>query len=144
MHRLTPLTLMLAGCVSWGNLPEQDNHWLDGDLWAPSQAVASTHGVYVPLTQAGGVALVTQAQGGSAQRVDIGEGRVTQLSVAPNQETVVAFVERYTCDYEGDDKPPELVQDCDDLVAETELSVLDGTKIFLTSAGSPPVRSVEQ
>jgi hypothetical protein len=96
--------------------------------------VASNHGVYVPLTRSGALALVSNQGQGSAVRVDIGEGRVAELSVAPDNETVVAFSERYACDHEGDGKAPTELEDCDSdsVVVTTELNVVAGAKIAST------------
>ena len=124
--------LALTACAGWNNLPSQDNTSLDKPLWNPAGVVPSEHGVYVPLTESGGLALVTaEGPNGTADRIDLGEGRLTRLTASPSGDTLVAFVERVMCDYSGDDKPPNLVDDCpeDDRIVTTELDVVRGKKV---------------
>ncbi|MBT3222054.1 MAG: hypothetical protein HN348_23520, partial [Proteobacteria bacterium] len=124
------LLALLAGC-GWNNLPQQDTHYLDDELWDPNGVVPTEDGLYVPLPLAGGVALVPQS--GEATRIDIGEGNITRLTPSPDDKTIIAILERYTCD-EDDPKLARKIKvpdDCDaeDLVVHTELNVISNGEI---------------
>lgn len=121
------LPLLLASCNGWNNLPNQGYWDIEDTLWDLDNVVPSRAGLYVPLTASGGLALVRHTDGGSYAPVDIGEGELSYLTVAPDGDTVVAFVDRYSCLYGGDGNAPEIVNDCDadDLAIESELNVIE-------------------
>lgn len=123
--RRAALFALLAGCISWDNLPDQGTLTLD-PLWDPTGAVATEDGLYVPLTHSGGLALL--GPGRDPKRVDIGEGRLTRLLAAPDGVTVVAFVETYTCSPEDprDARGVDTPEDCPGgaLEVQTQLSVV--------------------
>lgn len=127
----TPWLLLLLGACSWNRLPQQSNQYLDEPLWDAAAAVPTVDGLYVPLPHAGGLALVPQQ--GDPSRVDLGEGRLTQLAASPDGERVIAFVERYRCqpDDPHDARGVRLPEDCPDdaLLTETQLSVVAGGKV---------------
>lgn len=134
--RLLPL-LAMAACAGWANLPDGQSTSISEPLWDAAKAVGTQHGVYVPLPYSGGLALVTpKGNGGSATRLDLGEGRLFRLAANPDGDTLLAFIERTVCDYEGDDKPPTLVDDCatDDRERSTEIAVIRGNKVEDTVA----------
>ena len=138
MLRSTPrhlawlLPLVASACSPWTNLPDQSDWYFEGELWDVDGPVASRAGLYVPLPLSGGLALVRHTDGGSYDAVDLGEGRLSFLTVAPDGDTVVAFVDRYRCLYDGDNNAPETVDECssDDLAIESELNVIaDGSVV---------------
>lgn len=122
--RFLPL-LALVGC-GW-NLPDQSRTYID-PLWDPSGVITTADGLYGMLPHAGGLVLLKS--GAPAERVDIGEGRVTALSVAPDggPATIAAVVERYRCD--TDDKKEtrgvKTLADCasDDLKVLNEIDLV--------------------
>lgn len=128
--------LMLAigatiGCASFDNLPSQTYVELGEELWDAQGAVSRSDGLYVRLPRAGGlVRLDPNAKQNTTTSVRIGKGKVTRLSAAPDGDTLVAFVERYRCDNDGE-YDVDNVDDCyDDLVVETEIDVIrDGDVI---------------
>lgn len=124
------LGAVLAGCAGWNNLPNQEEIFAFDALWDPHNALPTADGLYVRLPSAGGLALLQK--NGTSQRVELGEGRVQRVTVAPDGETVVAFVDRYTCEpRDPDDKPPRLADDCarDQLTVAREIVVIRDGKL---------------
>lgn len=118
---------LATGCAPFGNFPEQSNTTLPGGaLWDPNSLVATTDGLYVMLPHSGG-AVVLSAKDGSSKSVDIGEGRITRFEPAPDGKTVVAFVERYTCD--GDEVPVDECTGENRLETTSELAILADGKV---------------
>ncbi|MFT4625952.1 MAG: hypothetical protein ACI8PZ_004623 [Myxococcota bacterium] len=134
MRASVALTLALVGCAGWGNLPTQSDTNINDRLWDPSGAVARVDGVYLPLPHAGGLVRLDAGNKNTPYvLIDIGEGRVTSVSPAPDGETLVAFVERYRCT-ELDDRDKEVVnvEDClggNALEIRTELSIVRDGKV---------------
>lgn len=130
MKRISPLlfTLLTASC-GWNYLPSQSTVTLyDQVLWNPYGAVPTLDGLYVSLPRTGQVALLSPGKTPDSRLVAVGEGRIVNLSAAPDQRTVLAFVERYRCE---PDDPKDLrwiheVQDCPDgdLRVETEVDLI--------------------
>jgi len=122
--RANPLVLLglLAGC-GWNNLPDQDYVYLDVPLWDPVRAVPTADGLYLQLPNSGGLTLVRGD--GTTEAVDLGDGRVTETSVAPDDATVVAFVLREQCIADDED-------DCADIERTRELVVLDDGAVTTT------------
>ena len=129
--RLWPVFgLLIAGC-GWNNLPQQDRVGLNQALWDPAGAVATDDALYVRLPNAGSVVRIVRNV--DPMRIDIGEGRVTQIAAAPDGETVVAFLERYLCTLEDprEARRVDTVEDCPpaDLEIETEISLIEGSDV---------------
>lgn len=124
MIRAWMLTL-LVGC-GWNHLPSENYHYLDQPLWDAFRAVPTRDGLYVPLPYAGAAVLVRDDA--TWERVEIGEGRLTHLYAAPDETTVLAFIERYLCTTEDprEAKKVETADDCRDADLETftELSLV--------------------
>ncbi|MEQ1570804.1 MAG: hypothetical protein ABMA64_34565 [Myxococcota bacterium] len=122
---MSPL-ILLAAC-GWNRLPSSFEQSID-PLWDPSGALPTVDGLYVPLTASGQLALISPE--GEYDRIDVGEGRVTRIARAPDNRTVLAFVERYWCDTDDarEARRVDTLTDCDgeDLVVETELSLVAG------------------
>jgi hypothetical protein len=123
--RTLPLLLAVSAC-GWNHNPDQHVTNTDRPLWDPDTIVASSDGVYARLPQSGGVALVRPD--GTFAQIDTRNGLVTRLSLTPDEQTVIAFVDRYFCE---EDDPRELrhIDDIDDcpselLTTETELLTL--------------------
>ncbi|MBX2803153.1 MAG: hypothetical protein KTR31_36065 [Myxococcales bacterium] len=120
---------LLAGC-GWNHLPQQDNQFLDEPLWDAAGAVATADALYVRLPRAGALARVT-ADG--VERIDLGEGRVTRIASAPDGQTVVTFLERYTCfpDDRREARRVKDLEDCDDddLQIDTEILLVRGSDV---------------
>ncbi len=122
--RRSPLFLaLLAASCGWGHLPHQDYVWFDAPLWDPVRAVPTVDGLYLQLPETGGLTLVTTK--GEATVVDLGPGRVTEASVAPDNATVVAFVLREQCVADEED-------DCADIDRRRELVVVEKGKVSTT------------
>ena len=118
---MTPLVSLLA--CGWGHLPNQDSINLDAALWDPRGAVPTVDGLYVPLPEAG--ALVLISRDGQTSRVDVGEGRVVRIDAAPDGQTILAFVERYTCTDEDAKRRVDTVEECEaEIEVTTELSLV--------------------
>lgn len=109
-HLFAPLAALAIGC-GWNHLPQQDDITLPRQLWNASKAVPTSDGLYVQLSRSGGLALLRPGDE-EVTYVDIGEGRVVEVAAAPDDRTLVTFVERTWCDDEGD---------CDE---ETEINVV--------------------
>jgi hypothetical protein len=126
MSRIAFLSLMV-GC-GWNHLPDDDNTELFRSLWDARGVVATGDGLYVPLPYAGAAVLIRNDA--SWERVEIGEGRVTNLYAAPDGQNVLAFVERYLCDTEDPRQAAQadIPADCpeEDLEVLTEIAVLNG------------------
>jgi len=119
------LPLALASC-GWNHLPQQENLELRRELWDPVETVPTRAGVYVSLSRSGGLALLRPSEE-EAQLVDIGEGRVTRVTVAPDNNTLVTFVERTYC-VEEDAEEEVDPEDCETEV-ETEISVVESGSV---------------
>lgn len=121
--RALVLLALVAGCDTWDNLPYNGGQSIDRPLWDPTGAVAATDGVYVPLPHAGRAALV--AAGAEPVEVDLGDGLIRSLDVAPDGQTVLAFMERFSCDA-GDDTERTLLDECyvDDRITAGQLGVV--------------------
>ncbi len=121
---------LIAGC-GWNHLPQQDTRYLDDALWAPADAISTEDGLYVRLPHAG--ALVRINQGVDPTLVNVGEGRVTRIAAAPDDQTVLAFIERYRCTTEDprEARRIEVIEDCGegDLEIETEISLVRGNEL---------------
>ena len=128
MKKLSILSLLsfatMAGC-GWNHLPQGAGSML-GETWDARSPVATTDGLYVQLTHAGKLALVRPDS--SYQLVDTGEGYVSRISLAPDEQTVLAFVDRYQCDEEDPRKLKKMktLYDCpnEKLVTDTELATI--------------------
>jgi hypothetical protein len=126
MKRTTTLFLaLLAGC-GWNNMPTHDIIYLGGPLWDANGVISTQDGLYVPLTQSGGLALVKTD--GSYERIDLGDGALSKISASPSGETLIGIVDRYYCD-SGDAKGKRRItypQDCqyDDLSTESTVEVI--------------------
>jgi len=127
---LLALTL-LSSCAGWNRLPEQGALQLDDPLWDPYRAQATEEGLYVPLTHAGGLALIPTPRG-EPVRIDLGEGRLTKLTASPDRSRLVAFVETYACDEDDPSKAKHhrYLGDCPTKKTETTttLRVIEGEK----------------
>ena len=125
------LTSLIAGC-GWNNMPTHSTIYLDGPLWDANGVLATQDGLYVPLSQAGGLALVKPD--GSYERVDLGDGRLTRISTSPSGGTLIGIVNRYYCD-DGDSQGLSRVkyaQDCygEELTIESTVEVIrDGAVV---------------
>lgn len=129
------LALALGGC-GWNHLPHGQSTESE-PLWDPRGVVATTDGLYVPLPASGGLALIEPD--GTYGRVDVGEGRVTRTYAAPDARSVLAFVERYFCRVDAEErKKIDRPDQCDaaDLETETELSLIVGGRVKKSEAVS--------
>jgi hypothetical protein len=122
--RAQPLVLLalVAGC-GWNNLPDQEYVYLESPLWDPVRAVPTVDGLYLQLPGTGGLTLVRGD--GTADAVDLGDGQVTETSVAPDNATVVAFLLREQCVADEED-------DCAKVERTRELVVLDNGEVSTT------------
>ena len=120
------LPLLLLGLVTgcgWNHLPDQGYVYLESSLWDPVRAVPTVDGLYLQLPHLGGLTLIRPD--GTAEPVDMGDGRVTETSVAPDDATVVAFVTREICVADDDD-------DCADVERTRELVVVEDGAVSTT------------
>lgn len=126
----------LTGC-SWNRLPDGQFTGLDGAVWAPDEAVATSAGLYVRLPYAG--RLVRIAPSGTVDEIDFGRARVSRIAAAPDGETVVAFVDEYFCapDDARDLRQATTIAGCDsdDLTVNASIRLVRGTAV----AGVQPV-----
>jgi hypothetical protein len=135
---LLPLLALMSGC-GWGSLPNQNYHDLEA-LWDAENPVATSEGVYVRHPHSGGLTLVKPD--GTFTSLNIGAGVVTSLSLAPDNSTVLAFIDRFSCD--EDDarrlKKMETVNDCpyDKLVVNTEIATIS-SGVINTTISLPPL-----
>lgn len=89
------LLCSVAGC-GWNTLPYQGSVYIDQPLWNAAGVVVAENDLYVPLPYSGGLALVQSD--GTSRRVDIGEGRLNRLQASPTGSSIIAIVDRYSCD----------------------------------------------
>lgn len=124
-NTLLSLLVLATGC-GWSNLPSQHSSFIDAPIWDAANPIATSDGVYVRLPYSGGLALVHPD--GRFQAVDIGPGNVSRLSLAPDQATLLAFIERFQCDEDDakELKKMEFVQDCpqEKRVQSTDLAAI--------------------
>ncbi len=140
---LLPL-LTLAAC-GW-DLPNSGNAYLHLPLWDARGIQATVDGLYVPMPHNGGITLL--APGEDARRVDIGEGRVVNITVPPasSAATVAAVIERYRC--EVDDKKEarkvDRLADCadEDLKVDVEIDLIAGGVVTSSVPLDTPFRSM--
>ena len=128
MRTFLPLVsvALLASACGWNHLPQQESFELPRALWDPTETYPTRSGVYVTLERAGGLALLRPGAE-KAELVDIGEGRVRRVTVAPDDITLVTFVERSYC-VESDDEDTVDPEDCE-VELETEITVVDDGKV---------------
>jgi len=124
---LVPLAL-LASC-GWNHLPQQESITLKQQLWNPSDTYPTRSGVYVKLPRSGGLALLRPDRE-EPMLVDIGEGKVARVTVAPDKDTLVTFVERIYC--VDRDEEEELDPETCETELETEISVIDNGSVRST------------
>ena len=112
MRTLTLTALSLLGACGWSHLPDNDYQWIPEPLWDASTPIASADGVYISLPRSGGIALVQP--NGQFSQIDIGAGAISKLSLAPDQSTLMGFIERVSCkeDDERKLKKMKYVHDC--------------------------------
>ncbi len=103
---LLAVVALASACDPW-RAPNELGYDGGSPLWSPASAVALTDGVYVLLPATGG--LVRIRPDGTYAAVDVGDARVTRLDRGADGTTLVAFVERYTCE----DEDVVRVDDCD-------------------------------
>jgi len=130
-------SLALLGC-SWNTLPSGPyDTFTDAPLWDADGAVATSAGLYARLPWAGG--LVRIRQNGQVDPIDFGPRRVTRIAAAPDGDTLVAFVDAYTCspDDRREARNLERIADCsdDDLEITSTIQLVRGT----TTEGTDPV-----
>jgi hypothetical protein len=113
-HRLF-VALLVSGC-GWNNLPQQDYTSATEPLWDASAAIPAADGLYLHLPLAG--ALIRVRSGGEVDQVDLGEGRVRTVTLAPDEETLVTFVDRERC----------LDEDCEETERFSEAMVVRDAK----------------
>lgn len=128
MRRHATILLALAACDPIQNRNIQHYMGLDGEAWDPAGLVATTEALYVPLPHAGQVARLRPGE--PATFLQLGDGAVQRLQVAPDQQSVLALALLRRCsDHEGP-REPLTVEDCDgELEASYELSVLRGDQV---------------
>jgi len=112
MRNLSLIALSILGACGWSNLPDNGNHWISTSLWDANTPIATEDGIYISLPRSGGVALIRS--NGTFDRIDIGAGAISKLSLAPDQSTLMGFIERVSC---KEDDPRKLkkmkfIQDC--------------------------------
>lgn len=112
MRNLSLIALSLLGACGWSNLPDNGTQWLNQPLWDANTPIPTADGVYISLPRSGGVALVRPD--GQFAQVDIGAGSISKLSLAPDQSTLMGFIERVSCkeDDTRELKKMKFVQDC--------------------------------
>jgi hypothetical protein len=127
-HTLFALALAAVSTTSgcgWNHLPNQEIIDLPRQLWDPVDVVPTVDGLYVRLSRAGGLALLRPGQE-EARLVELGEGRVTEVAVGPDQRTLVTFVERDYCVGDSDD---ELDPDDCETETRTEISLISNAEV---------------
>ncbi|MCB9689632.1 MAG: hypothetical protein H6735_31635 [Alphaproteobacteria bacterium] len=124
---MSPLLLTALGC-GWNHLPSGHGRYENLPLWSPGQAVPTEDGLYVPLPQAGQLALITDASPPEARLIDLGPGRLDRIEAAPDGRSLVTFVQRYVCTTEDAPKRVDTTDECAnrDLEVNTELVVVRG------------------
>jgi len=127
------LTSLVAGC-GWNQMPTNTAIYLDAPLWDASGVIATQDGLYVPLTLAGGLALVKPD--GSYDSVELGDGSLSRLSASPSGSTLIGIIDRYYCDI-GDSKQRRRIkypQDCahDDLTTQSTVEVIRAGEVTQT------------
>ena len=124
-HLSFPLVLSLAACDPWSNLRTNANVSVDGALWSPADVVARVDGVYAPLPSAG--RLVRIDADAAVSEVDLDGAFLRQLVSAADDQTLVGFVERYTCA----DPKADVVDDCawDELGVHPSLALVRGARV---------------
>lgn len=111
------LLLLLAGCTPW-ELPDNGSNYLSLPTWDPA-VLSAADGVYVRLPQAGDL-LRIQPDGAYAA-VDLDGASPDRMVLAPDGETVLAFVSWPTC--RDEDPAIVYVDECEDedLESDSEL-----------------------
>ena len=111
-------------------MPDNNVAMLGGPLWDAADVVAAGDGVYVKLPSSGRLVHVTRD---GSTLVDTGPGQIDNVALAPDGETVVAFVRRTRC---VADDPREIrgvktMQQCPLAYRElsTEVLVLEGAEV---------------
>ncbi len=120
--------LLLAACEPW-TLPGNGYKSLDHAPWDPN-VISAADGVYVRLPQAG--QLLRLAPDGSATPVDLNGASPDRLTLAPDNETVLAFVSWPIC--RDDDPRMVYVDECryEDLSSGSELSIIRDAAVAFT------------
>jgi len=126
----TPLfaSLALLASCGWNHLPQQETLEIPRQLWDADNAVPTVDGLYVRLSRSGGLALLRPGRE-EPSLVDIGEGRVTEVAAAPDDRTLVTFVERSYCADDGEEEPDP--DDCE-IEVETEINVVSNAEVQAT------------
>ncbi|MES2640294.1 MAG: hypothetical protein V4850_12445 [Myxococcota bacterium] len=115
-----PLLALLSGCEPW-DLPGNSTGYLDASTWDPA-VVPAADGVYVRLPAAGD--LVRVKPDGSFAAVDLAGASADRMVLAPDDETILAFVSWPVC---SDDDPGIVyVDECrnEDLDTASELVLI--------------------
>ncbi len=101
---------LLNGC-GW-NYTTSEQRNLPDRPWDPAVVVPADDGLYVPLPYAGALALVRPD--GSSELVDIGPGRLGEVSTGPGGGSVAALVDRFTCEPDDprDARGVDFAEDC--------------------------------
>lgn len=120
--RLPLLLLGLVGCDPW-TLPDNGSNYVDLPTWDP-EVVSAADGVYARLPQAGD--LVRIAPDATVTTVDLQGAAPDRLVLAPDGETVLAFLSWPVC--RDDDPEIVYVDECDDedLEYASELALVRG------------------
>ena len=126
---ITVVAMALAAC-GWNHLPEGNGYsYTDAPLWDADGAVATSAGLYVRLPYAG--RLVVIRPNGTVEPVDLGSVRVSRIAAAPDGDTLVAFVDAYTCapDDRQEARDLDRILDCDneDLKIDSSIRLVRGT-----------------
>jgi DNA-binding beta-propeller fold protein YncE len=122
LKTLIPLALLGLGGCGWGNMPAGNTQGTT-PLWNAHDIVAAGDGLYVKLSATGRLVRVTRD---GATLVDTGPGRVDQVALAPDGETVVAFARRTRCvsDDPRETRGVKTVEDCPGAFREVSTQVL--------------------
>lgn len=138
---LSVLPLLTLAACGW-DLPHSGRAYLQDPLWDARGIQATADGLYVPMPHTGGIALL--APGAEPRRIELGEGRVVNITVPPaaSAATLAAVIERYRC--ETDDKKEarqvDRVAECadEDLKIDVEIDLIaDGVVASVVPLDTP-------
>ena len=107
MRRAFALAVLLTACDPWSRWPDH-NGYIDDPLWS-DDLLASSDGLYVRLPASDDLVLVDPSSG-EARPVDLGGAEVIDMTLAPDQRSVLVTSKWMVC--EDDDPKIKVPSDC--------------------------------